>query len=254
MATSSKRAYATCCVTQVCCTQSSCLCGRPLLTQTSVGDTQTLKGRSGSVSVGSLGTDVQKILFEPSKCLWHVWGLILNAISPLLPICWGFFFALGYGVCFFGEIQHSSVDGCSAGSCNFGVLTGGDERMSFYSTILLPSREFDFGGQWDLITALTQDQGNRLLEGTNKALCTSAARRKEQCPHRRLSQTCLRVSRSLWQRCGSTAACCRVGALNTTVSTHILLKEVSIIFITPTIVWPQSNNREGTQADPSKEN
>ena len=41
MATSSKRAYATCCVTQVCCTQSSCLCGRPLLTHTSAGDTQT---------------------------------------------------------------------------------------------------------------------------------------------------------------------------------------------------------------------
>ena len=78
MATSSKRAYATCCVTQVCCTQSSCLCGRPLLTHTSAGDTQTLKGRSGSVSVGSLGTDVQKILFEPSKCLWQVWGLILG--------------------------------------------------------------------------------------------------------------------------------------------------------------------------------
>ena len=31
---------------------------------TSIGDTQTLKGRSGSVSVGSLG--VHKVLFEPS--------------------------------------------------------------------------------------------------------------------------------------------------------------------------------------------
>ena len=101
MATSSKRAYATRCVTQVCCTQSPCLCGRPLLTHTSAGDTQTLKGRSGSVSVGSLGTDVQKSLVEPSKCLWQVWGLILNAISPLLPSCWGFFFALGWEVCFF---------------------------------------------------------------------------------------------------------------------------------------------------------
>ena len=88
MATSSKRAYATRCVTQVCCTQSPCLCGRPLLTHTSAGDTQTLKGRSGSVSMGSLGPNVQKILFEPSKSLWRVWGLILNAISPLLPLCW----------------------------------------------------------------------------------------------------------------------------------------------------------------------
>ena len=42
------------CHTQVCCTQSPCPCGRPLLTHTSTGDTQSLKGRSGSVSVGSL--------------------------------------------------------------------------------------------------------------------------------------------------------------------------------------------------------
>ena len=55
MVTSSKRAYATCCVTQVCWTQSPCPCGRPLLTSSSTGDTQTLKGKYGSVSVGSLG-------------------------------------------------------------------------------------------------------------------------------------------------------------------------------------------------------
>ena len=30
----------------------------------------------------------------------------------------------------FGEIQHSPVNGCSAASCNFGVLTGEDEHMS----------------------------------------------------------------------------------------------------------------------------
>ena len=41
-------------------------------------------------------------------------------------------------------------------------------------------REFDFGGQWDLITELTQDWGNRLWEGTNKTLCAPGARRKEQ--------------------------------------------------------------------------
>ena len=32
-------------------------------------------------------------------------------------------------------------------------------------------REFDFGEQRDLITELTQDWGNRFLEGTNKTLC-----------------------------------------------------------------------------------
>ena len=41
-------------------------------------------------------------------------------------------------------------------------------------------REFDFGGQWDLIIELTQDWGNRLWEGTDKTLCTSGPRRKEQ--------------------------------------------------------------------------
>ena len=38
------------CHTQVCCTQSPCPCGRPLLAHTSSEDTQTLKSRSSSVS------------------------------------------------------------------------------------------------------------------------------------------------------------------------------------------------------------
>ena len=41
---------------------------------------ETLKGRSGSVSVGSLGPRAYKVLFEASKHLWQVWGLILNAV------------------------------------------------------------------------------------------------------------------------------------------------------------------------------
>ena len=41
-------------------------------------------------------------------------------------------------------------------------------------------RKFDFGGQWDLITELPQDWGNRLLEGTDKTLCASGSRRMEQ--------------------------------------------------------------------------
>ena len=70
-------------------------------------------------------------LFEPSECFWWLWGLILNMILPLLLSCWGFSFALGHEVSFFGGIQHSFVDGCSAVNCNFGVLTGEDERTSF---------------------------------------------------------------------------------------------------------------------------
>ena len=80
--------------------------------------------------------DVHKVLSEPSECLWQVKSLILNAILPLLPYYWGLSFALGRGVSFFGGLQHSLVDGCSAESCNFGVLAGEDECMSFYSAIL----------------------------------------------------------------------------------------------------------------------
>ena len=71
--------------------------------------------------------------FEPSEHLCWEWGLILNANLPLLPSCWGSSFALGCGVSFYGGIQHYPVNGCSAGSCNFGVLAGEDERMSFNS-------------------------------------------------------------------------------------------------------------------------
>ena len=140
MVTSSKRSYATCCMTQVCCSQNPCPCSKPLLTCASSRDTQTLKGRSGSVSVGSLGPGAHKVLFDSSKHLWRVWGLILIAISPFLLSCWGFSFALGCGVSLFHGIQHSPINGYSAVSYDFWVLTGEDEHMSSYSTILCLSQ------------------------------------------------------------------------------------------------------------------
>ena len=86
------------CHIQACCTQNHWPCGRALLTCISAGDTQTLKSRSGSVSVGS--PSVHKVWFEPSEHLWQLWGLILNVILPptvLLGILlcswmWGIFF------------------------------------------------------------------------------------------------------------------------------------------------------------------
>ena len=75
MMTSAKRAYAI----ARSAVPEPCPCGRPLLTCTSAGDTQTLKGRPGSVSVGSPGA--HKVLFEG---LWRVWDLIVNTIFPLL--------------------------------------------------------------------------------------------------------------------------------------------------------------------------
>ena len=52
MTISFKRTYATCLAFQDCCCQSPCPCCRPLLTCASSGNTQTLKGWSGSVSCG----------------------------------------------------------------------------------------------------------------------------------------------------------------------------------------------------------
>ena len=95
----------TCCASRVCWSQSPCSHGRPLLTCASAGDTQTLKGRSGSVSVRSLGPGVYKVLFESSEHLWRVWRLILKLISPLVLSCRGFSFAIRCGVSSFGGIQ-----------------------------------------------------------------------------------------------------------------------------------------------------
>ena len=64
-------------------------------------------------------------------------GFDFKHISPLARSCWGFSFALGCGISFFGGLQHSPVDGCSVVSCNSGILTGEDKRTSFYSTILV---------------------------------------------------------------------------------------------------------------------
>ena len=65
-----------------------------------------------------------------------VWDLILLWLYPLLLSHCSFFFVFGCGISFFGGFQYPPVNGCSTASCNFGVLTGGDEHMSFYSAIL----------------------------------------------------------------------------------------------------------------------
>ena len=121
------------CHIQIYCTQSPRTFSSPLLTRISAGDTETqfwLSLCRVSVSWWAQG------LFQPSEHLLWVWDLILNMILPFLLSCWGFFFALGCKVSFFGGIQHSPVDGCSAAICNFGVLAGEDKHKSFYSAIL----------------------------------------------------------------------------------------------------------------------
>ena len=85
MTTTSKRAYAT---------PRSTVPGAPapVLTCTSTGDT---KAQLCLSPCGVSESWCAQGMFEPSQCLWWVWGLILKMISPLLPSCWGLSFALG---------------------------------------------------------------------------------------------------------------------------------------------------------------
>ena len=95
---------------------------------------ETLKHSSGSVSVGSPGPDMHKVcVSSPSVLVCMGFDSKLDFIPPtvllglLFPGMWGIFF-------WWDPI--SPVSSCSPESCNFGVLAGENECMSFYSTIL----------------------------------------------------------------------------------------------------------------------
>ena len=64
---------------------------------------ETLKHSKEDLAQSLVGPGAHKVLFEPSECLWWVWGLILNTISPLLASCWGFSFAPGRGLSLVGS-------------------------------------------------------------------------------------------------------------------------------------------------------
>ena len=98
--TSSKRAYATRFVIQVCCSQSPCPCSRPLLLRASAGDTKTLKGRSGSVSLWGVSG-----FWCAQNFFWALWASLAGMgfdskqdFAPLakggspLPLHVGYFF------------------------------------------------------------------------------------------------------------------------------------------------------------------
>ena len=80
--------------------------------------------------------------------------------------------------------------------------------------------------------------------------CVPGPRRKEQWSHRRLACGCLGVSAEgmgwQWPAAG-------LGAGTVAVHAWDLLKEVTVIFITSTIVWSQVNSRKGTQLHQSTE-
>ena len=62
-------------------------------------------------------------------------------------------------------------------------------------------------------------------------VCTPGPRRRDQWPHKRLTQTCLWVTRSLQWRRGLAVACCRVGGTECISACLDLLKVVAVIFI-----------------------
>ena len=124
---------------QECCSQSPGPGGRPLLTYISSGDTQTLKGRSGSVSCGVTAP------FPGSWCIWGFVGALQTSLAGMRfdfkcdftppTVLLGLLLCSWSEVSFFGGIPHSHVDGCSAARCNFGIFAGEDEYTSFCSTI-----------------------------------------------------------------------------------------------------------------------
>ena len=69
-----------------------------------LGDTQTLTGRSGSVSCGVTAPSSGSWCTQRCVCTLQAslvgMGLILNVTAPLLLSCCSFSFALGYGVSF----------------------------------------------------------------------------------------------------------------------------------------------------------
>ena len=92
MATSSKRAYAIPRSTAPRAPAPAAVHCWPMPPQ------ETLRHRSVSVSVGSPGSGVHKVCLSPLSILA---GMEFDSkmISPLLPSCWGFSFALGWGRC-----------------------------------------------------------------------------------------------------------------------------------------------------------
>ena len=99
----------------------------------------------------------------------------------------------------------------------------------------------------------TQDWGNN-IEGHKQNIVHTRTQEKEAVTSQKTDPDLLRhpgiSSRSMgqqWIAAGSQA-------VNAAVPAWDLLKEVTIIFITSTIVWPQVNSREGTQLHPSTEN
>ena len=78
------------------------------------------------------------VLLFSSLWVTHLAGTWFDfiLIVPLLPYSCNFFFVFGHAASILGRFQDPPVGGCSTVGCDFGALVGGNEHMSFYSTIL----------------------------------------------------------------------------------------------------------------------
>ena len=187
------------CHTQVCCTQSPCPCSSSLSAHNFAGDTQTqfclsLCGVSGSWCAQGL--------FESSERLWWVWNLILNMVSPLLPIFWA------------SPLPSKS--------------------LKHHTTAAPPTILLGLLCPWTWGIKQIPLGGHK-----QKLVCTRTQEKGAVTPTRdwpRLACECLGVpGRGMGRRWPPAG----LGALRAAVHAWGLLKEVAIIFITSTIVWPQ---------------
>ena len=119
------------CHTQVCSTQSLCPCGSPLLTCFSTGDAQTQFCLS---LCGVPRSWCSQGLSEPSEHLWWEWGLIINVNSPLLPSCWGSFFALDMGYLL-------TATGCSSAAVVIAGRNSNNLRYADDITLMAETKE-----------------------------------------------------------------------------------------------------------------
>ena len=132
MATSFKRTHATHCASQDCCCHSLCPRARPPLTHASVGDSQTLMGRSVPVSCGG-HCSFLLVLVYTRFCLCPPSVSGGYDCTPPTILLWLLLCPWSWDI-FFWWFQHSPVNGCSAVPCNFVVLAGEGDHTSFYST------------------------------------------------------------------------------------------------------------------------
>ena len=140
-----------------------------------------------------------------------------------------------------GTGQHWTAEGTGA----LGAVDLGVEKALLKEVAINPTTE---------PPELTRDWGNRLLEGTKETCAHQDIGERSSDPTRdwpRLACECPGVSGG---GVGQRWPAAELKALNVAVCAWDLLKEVAIIFITSTIVWPHVKEQGGNTAPPSTEN